>query len=252
MSKSNLLKMKYNTYLIILGVFTYSIFMLSCSILPNIVPKKISIPVTISTKKQYLTLISKDSNEQIVNILSKIPNIQLDLRYATTNNFMKKAMYPIATNTTFLKLPAANALLKIQKELNKNKLGLKIFDAYRPYFVTKQFWKLVHDERYVANPIKGSDHNRGTAIDVTLINLTTHEELNMGTGFDNFTDSAHHNFTAFSTTVLNNRLLLKNIMEKYGFKKLNTEWWHYSFEDSEQHAILNVRFTTLNQLTQYY
>ncbi len=103
---------------------------------------------------------------------------------------------PKILNSTFLRLPAALALRKIQYELNAKGYGLKVFDAYRPYSVTVSFWELVKDPRYVAEPTKGSGHNRGLAVDCTILNLTDRKELNMGTGFDNFTDTAHHNFTA--------------------------------------------------------
>ena len=87
-------------------------------------------------------------------------------------------------------------------------------------------WEPIKDERYVADPKKGSGHNRGIAVDLTLINLKTKEELPMGTGFDNFSDTAHQTFTALPEQILQNRNLFKNFMEKYGFKALETEWWH--------------------------
>ncbi len=126
------------------------------------------------------------------------------------------------------------ALQKVQKELNQSGWGLKIFDAYRPYSVTVKFWELVKDERYVANPSKGSGHNRGITVDLTIINLKTRLELNMGTGFDNFSDTAHHSFTNLSEDILQNRILLKTTMEKYGFKAYNEEWWHYSLADANK------------------
>jgi D-alanyl-D-alanine dipeptidase len=137
-------------------------------------------------------------------------------------------------------LPAARALLEVQQDLNKQGYGLKIFDAYRPYSVTEKFWDLVHDERYVADPKKGSGHNRGIAVDLTIIDLKNGKELNMGTGFDNFTDSAHHDFTALSKEVLANRQLLKQTMMKYGFNLFATEWWHYSWPDPDKFKILDL------------
>jgi D-alanyl-D-alanine dipeptidase len=119
---------------------------------------------------------------------------------------------------------------------------LKIFDAYRPYSVTVKFWELVKDERYVANPSKGSGHNRGIAVDLTVINLKTGKELNMGTGFDNFSDTAHHAFTKLPEEVLQNRLLLRSTMEKYGFKAFDTEWWHYYLANGERFGILDIGF----------
>lgn len=193
----------------------------------------------------YQQTIYKDSVKQMVELKKLIPSIVYDLRYGTTNNFMHRLMYQPPSNTTFLRLPAAKALAKIQKELNSKGYGLKIFDAYRPYSVTVSFWELVHDERYVANPTKGSGHNRGLAVDLTLIDLKTSKELDMGTGFDNFTDSAHHSFIQFPPVVLRNRMLLKTTMEKYGFTALETEWWHYFFPNNRDYEVLDIPFSQL-------
>ena len=170
----------------------------------------------------------------MIDVQKLIPTIVLDLRYGSTNNFMKRIMYPEQPGFTFLRLPAAKALALVQQELNGKGYGLKIYDAYRPYFVTQKFWELVHDERYVADPKKGSGHNRGIAIDLTIIDLKTKQELKMPTGFDNFTDSAHHDFMHLPDDVLKNRNLLKETMEKYGFVEFATEWWHYSLPNLEK------------------
>jgi len=144
-----------------------------------------------------------------------------------------------------MRAPAAEALKKVQQELNTQGYGLKIFDAYRPFSVTVKFWELVHDERYVANPSKGSGHNRGIAVDLTIINLKNGIELDMGTGFDNFTDSAHHTFTKLPEEILQNRQLLRSTMEKYGFKAFDTEWWHYFLSAGEKFEILDIDFKKL-------
>ncbi|HSZ85925.1 MAG TPA: M15 family metallopeptidase [Puia sp.] len=201
----------------------------------------------IKTLEEYQQTIKTDSNKQMINVEKLIPNIDLDLRYASENNFMHRIMYPEKPTFTFLRLPAAKALKQVQKELNKKGLGLKIFDAYRPYSVTEKFWELVHDDRYVADPKKGSGHNRGIAVDLTIINVKTKKELKMPTGFDNFTDSAHHDFVNFPDEVLNNRKLLKETMEKYGFVEFPTEWWHYSLPNPEKYEVLNLPFTELEK-----
>jgi zinc D-Ala-D-Ala dipeptidase len=174
-----------------------------------------------------------------------IPGLRYDLRYASTKNFMGRLMYPEKTNITFLRYPAALALQKVQEDLRKQGLGLKIFDAYRPYSVTVKFWELVRDERYVANPAKGSGHNRGAAVDLTIVDIKTGNELDMGTGFDNFTDTAHHVFTGLPEQVLQNRRLLRSMMEKHGFKALETEWWHYSLPDATRFELLDIDFKKL-------
>jgi zinc D-Ala-D-Ala dipeptidase len=191
-----------------------------------------------------------DSNKRMVELKSLMPNLMYDLRYAGTNNFVQKAMYPVSTAHTFLRRPAAVALTNIQKELNAQGLGLKIFDAYRPYSVTEKFWELIKDERYVANPAKGSGHNRGLAVDLTIIELLTGKELDMGTGFDNFTDTAHHSFTTLSPTVLNNRKLLKDVMLKHGFSLFETEWWHYYWPNNRNYEVLNLDFKKLKRITE--
>ena len=109
-------------------------------------------------------------------------------------------------------------------------------------------WELVKDERYTANPAKGSGHNRGIAADLTIIDLKTGKELDMGTGFDNFTDSAHHVFKNLPEQVLNNRHLLKSTMEKYGFKAFDTEWWHYFWVDGKEYEVMNLTFKQLKKL----
>jgi D-alanyl-D-alanine dipeptidase len=103
-------------------------------------------------------------------------------------------------------------------------------------------WELVHDERYVANPANGSGHNRGISVDLTIVDLVSGRELDMGTGFDNFTDSAHHSFASLPASVLRNRRLLKATMEKYGFKALETEWWHYSWPNDHRYDVLDIGF----------
>ena len=159
---------------------------------------------------------------------------------------MHQAVYP-PVSTTYLRQPVADALAMAANELNKKGLGLKIFDAYRPYSVTQKIWDLVKDARYAAEPKKGSRHNRGIAVDLTLINLATQEELDMGTGFDNFSDTAHHAFTRLPKAVLQNRKMLRSIMQKYGFEAQSTEWWHYSIHKLKYFEILDISFSELDK-----
>jgi D-alanyl-D-alanine dipeptidase len=183
----------------------------------------------------------------MIDLQSFIPNIRLDLKYSTDQNFMHQKLYPAIT-TTFLRKPAAEKLKKIVNELKSRNLNLKIFDAYRPYSITEKMWEKVKDDRYAADPSKGSGHNRGAAVDLTLIDATTGEELPMGTGFDNFSDTAHSDFKNLSPEILNNRRLLKTIMEKYGFKQLSTEWWHFYLPNSSSFELLDISFSGLKKL----
>ena len=183
----------------------------------------------------YEATVKADSNKQMVEIKSLAPNIVYDLKYATDKNFTRRNMYPAKTSYTFLRLPVAKALAQVQKELNEKGMGLKIFDAYRPYSVTEKFWEMVMNEKYVADPKKASGHNRGISVDLTIIYMHNGKELQMPTGFDNFSDTAHHTFMNIPFDALQNRKLLKDVMEKYGFVKFDTEWWHYSWPDEKNY-----------------
>lgn len=195
----------------------------------------------------YRAQVEADPSKKMVELQSLMPGLHYDLRYATTNNFMHRRMYTPPPRHTFLRAPAARALAAVQQELNHQGYALKIFDAYRPYAVTVSFWELVKDERYVANPSKGSGHNRGLAVDLTLIDRKTGKELDMGTGFDNFSDTAHHTFTQLPSRVLQNRQLLKTTMQKHGFMPLETEWWHYYWPNDKNYEVLDIPFNALRR-----
>ena len=201
----------------------------------------------IDNVEQLQKTIDHNPAKTMVDLKRTVPLLVFDLRYASDNNFMHQKLYPSIT-TTWLRKAAADPLIKIQQELNETGLGLKIFDAYRPYSVTEKLWEPVKDDRYAADPKKGSGHNRGIAVDLTIINLKTNKELNMGTGFDNFSDTAHHGFINLSKEVLENRLLLKTQKEKHGFKVLDTEWWHYYLPNSNEFELLDLNFKQLELL----
>jgi len=190
----------------------------------------------------YKRQVKDDPNKEMVELKTLGPGLVYDLRYGTINNFMHRLMYPENTSVTFLRKPVADSLRKVLHELSEKGVGIKIFDAYRPYSVTVKFWELVHDERYVANPARGSGHNRGTAVDLTLIWLKDNTELNMGTGFDNFTDTAHHAFKHLFAQILRNRKMLRTIMEKHGFVALETEWWHYFLPQEKRFELMDLPF----------
>ena len=196
--------------------------------------------------KEMAASVKTSALNKMVDVKRIIPNIRLELTYTSQENFMHTVLYP-PTTTTFLRLPAAQALKKVQDALQKENLSLKIWDAYRPYSVTLKMWDLIHDDRYVADPSKGSGHNRGIAVDLTIVSLKDGKELDMGTGFDNFTDSAHQDFTKLSTAVLNNRKLLRNLMVENGFAIFPTEWWHYYYSEG-QFDILDFSFEDLMKM----
>ena len=169
-------------------------------------------PVVIERMRAYKQVIGADPDQKLIELQTLNKELVYDIRYATSNNFTGQAIYPRTTALCFLRRPAAEALLRVANSLQRKGLGLKIFDAYRPYAVTEKFWRLIADERYVANPAKGSGHNRGIAVDLTIVDLQTKKELDMGTGFDNFSDTAHHSFTSLPKQVLQNRKLLRDEM----------------------------------------
>ena len=174
----------------------------------------------------YRESVSSNPFLEMIELKKIIPTIKYELHYATKDNFTKVRLYPSRLKKTYLRKKPALALKEAAVELGAMGIGIKVWDAYRPYSVTQKFWTLIHDERYVANPAKGSGHNRGVAIDLTLIDLKTGKELNMPTNFDDFSEKAHHGYKDLDAEQVKNRELLKNTMEKHGFLKFQTEWWH--------------------------
>ncbi len=184
--------------------------------------------------------------QDLVEVTKVNPSIRLDIRYATENNFTHHKVYKQAR--CFLQRPAAEQLGKVQKELEAEGLGLKLYDCYRPLSVQKKFWALVPDERYVADPAKGSRHNRGAAVDLTVVDRNG-REIEMPTPYDNFTERAHRNFMNLPATELKNRALLERVMTKYGFEPLPTEWWHFDFRGWERYPVMDADFRQLEQPT---
>lgn len=173
-------------------------------------------------------------------------NIVLDIRYASENNFLKKAVYPSAR--CFVLNQVAFKLDSIQTDLEDMKLGLKIFDGYRPLSVQKMMWEILPDNRYVANPKDGSRHNRGAAVDVTLVD-SNGVDLKMPTDFDDFTERAAHDYNGLSETALRNRGILKSIMEKYDFVSLNSEWWHYDLKNYIDFPVVDYSFEEIDNFS---
>jgi D-alanyl-D-alanine dipeptidase len=164
--------------------------------------------------------------------------IPLDIRYATSANFMKKPLYPVAK--AFLRAPAADALVAVQRELAPRGLGIKVHDAYRPYRVTEAMWEPIRNPDFVADPAKGSRHNRGAAVDLTLVDLRTGAEVAMPTPYDDFTERAAHAYMDLPADALANRALLRDVMVKHGFDPLPSEWWHYDFRGWEAFELMDV------------
>lgn len=197
----------------------------------------------VATIEEYEKQVESDSSLQLVALDRFIPGIKLDIRYATSNNLMKEPMYKKAA--AYLSLPAAKALRAAQKELNAMGYGIKIWDAYRPYRITVAFYEKVRDSTFTASPWTGSRHNRGCAVDLTLINLKTGKELPMPTPFDDFTKKAHTDYKNLPANVIKNRELLKRVMTKHGFNIYADEWWHYDFAGWKTHPLMDIPFEEL-------
>src|SRR6187549_4088093 len=165
---------------------------------------------------EYQATVKVNPNKELIDLEKFVPGLVLDIRYATTNNFTKEKIYNLSK--AYARKPVAEALKKVQLELKAKGLGIKIFDAYRPYKATVKFYEVYGDTTYVASPYKGSRHNRGCALDLTAINLKTGEELQMPTGFDSFQKAAWPTTPVVDPEIRNNRTLLINVMEKHGFK----------------------------------
>lgn len=176
---------------------------------------------------------------KLVDIQTIDQNIVVDIRYATNNNFLKKSVYPEAR--CILRYGVAKRLSQVQTELAKNQLGLKVYDCYRPLSVQKLMWQVLPDNRYVANPVQGSRHNRGAAVDLTLINRNG-KELEMPSAFDAFTPASHRDYQGGSVQSRLNRQLLANAMAKQGFIGLSTEWWHFDAPGWQSFPIMDVPF----------
>ncbi len=200
----------------------------------------------VSSKADLLLSIKNDPAKKLIDLEKAIPGLGVDMRYATTHNFTKAVLYhhPVA----YLREAPANALRRVQDDLHKQGLALKLYDAFRPFSVTCKIWGMVPDRRYAANPRKGSNHNRALAVDLTIIDMKTGRELDMGTGFDSFTDSAHHSFTQLPPQVQANRKLLKNIMWKYGFGLVPDEWWHYQWRNNDDYEVIDLDFDDLKEI----
>ena len=191
----------------------------------------------------YKSAVKKSPEKQLVDIKEAIHDITLDIRYASNNNFMNRVMYPEAR--AFARKPVVEQLKNIQKELRKKGYGLKIYDAYRPYAITVAFYEQASDKNFVASPAKGSKHNRGCAIDLTLINFETKEEIQMPTPYDSFEAAAAANYQDLPAAELKNRDFLIKTMESNGFKVLHNEWWHFDFVGWQNYELMDIPFKHL-------
>lgn len=182
----------------------------------------------------------------LVELVKLDPTIKLDIRYATVKNFAGKAVYPEAR--AFLQRPAAEALLSVHRRLKEQGYGLVVYDAYRPWSVTKLFWDITPlDKRaFVADPSTGSVHNRGCAVDVGLFDLRTGHEVQMPSAYDEMTERSFVTYTGGTVEQRARRDLLRKAMEQDGyFFVYPEEWWHYDFKDLRDYAIQDIPFSAI-------
>ena len=182
----------------------------------------------------------------LVELIDLDPTFQLDIRYATSNNFLGRPAYKEAR--AFLQRPAAEALVRAHSKLKAQNYGIAIFDGYRPWSVTKIFWDATPADKkiFVADPQKGSRHNRGCAVDLTLFDLATGKQVEMPGGYDEMTERSHINYAGGTEESRRLRDILREAMEAEGYLVYEPEWWHYDYKDWQKYPILNVPFSELN------
>ncbi len=174
-----------------------------------------------------------------VNIKDYSDAFVFDMKYATNDNFLKSNVYGCAE--CYLRLKTVKSLIKANESFLKKGYRIKLFDCYRPLSIQKKMWEIVSNPVYVADPAKGSIHNRGGAVDITLVDKNGNE-LDMGTPFDFFGEKAAHGYKNLPKKVLENRKLLKGIMLKNNFKSFDSEWWHYNLSDASKDGLSDFKW----------
>ncbi len=183
----------------------------------------------------------------LVELVKLDPNIKLDIRYASANNFMGTPFYEQAR--AFLQRPAAEALVRVNRKLRPLGFGLIIHDGYRPWYVTKMFWDGTPPDKraYVADPKEGSRHNRGCAVDLSLYDLRSGEEVEMPSGYDEMSPRAHADYAGGKAEQRQRRDLLRREMMSEGFIPMPLEWWHFDYKDWAKYPVMNVRFDEISR-----
>lgn len=185
----------------------------------------------------------------LVELVSLDPGIRLDIRYATARNFLGTPLYSQAR--AFLQRPAAEALVRVQRALAGDGYGLLVHDAYRPWYVTRLFWDATPADKhaYVADPAKGSRHNRGCAVDLSMVELRTGELVQMTGGYDEMSSRSYPQYVGGSSIERWRRDLLRTAMEAQGFEVYAFEWWHFDFNGFDRYPIMNLDFDQIDALT---
>lgn len=188
----------------------------------------------------YRASLNDNPEKELINLAAAAPDIVLEIGYATEKNFTGKKIYTLAR--AYARKPVVEALKNAQTEFNQMGYGIKVYDAYRPYKATVKFYEEYHDTTYVASPYRGSRHNRGCALDMTLINLANGEELTMPTPWDAFDPKAWPKAELADTVARNNRDMLIAVMQRNGFTVYEHEWWHFDFNGWENYEVMDIDF----------
>jgi len=192
----------------------------------------------IADRNEYLRQVAADSMQELLLLRDVVPGLIEDIRYATMDNFTGAVVYDTAL--AFARRPVAFALRDAATEFRHYGLAIKLFDTYRPYAATLKFYDIIGDTNFVAAPWHGSRHNRGCAVDLTLVDLSSGEDLDMGTPFDDFTEMAGHAWQSPDPKVRENRALLRGVMMRHGFDIYPYEWWHYDFRGWENYPPMDI------------
>ncbi len=235
-------KMNFRSCLILTLNFLF--FFISCK--EKMKTKKVIIAKKVEVVKEVVKVKPKQekklksfngiNDSTFIRLIDFSKDFAYDMRYATKNNFLKEQVYECAE--CYTRVNTAKALIAVNNEFLKNGVKIKFFDCYRPNSVQYKMWKIKPNPQYVANPKKGSVHNRGGAVDITLETVDG-KELDMGTDFDFFGWKAYHDNYNLPDNVLKNRKLLKTTMEKHGFKSVRSEWWHYNLSSAYRYKVAN-------------
>ena len=192
---------------------------------------------------EYKESLKANPEKELVDLEKFIPDLIMDIRYATTNNFTGKKIYNLSK--AYARRPVAEALKKAQAEFKTLGVVVKMHDAYRPYSATVKFYEEYHDTTYVASPYRGSRHNRGCALDMTLVDLKTKKELKMPTEYDSFSKEAWPTTPVKDPQIKKNRDLIIGVMERNGFKVNASEWWHFDFVGWKKYEVMDIDFEEL-------
>jgi len=244
--------MKVKTYLLIQFLF---LILVSCQTKKTFVQKnKTSIsstsivnggasgnllPVELQDKVDNTRNFNTINDTTFVNLKDFSSDFVYNMKYATSDNFLQKKVYDC--EACYLRFKTVKALLIANEKFHKKGYRIMLYDCYRPLSIQKKMWEIVSNPIYVADPKKGSIHNRGGAVDISLVD-SSGKELDMGTKFDFFGIEASHNYDQLPDEVINNRKLLKKVMTQNGFKIFESEWWHYNLKNAQKEPISNFKW----------